>query len=212
MKIGIINYGIGNIGSVAGSLNNLGSDYIIIKKENDFDLIDKLILPGIGNFKKCKEILDSKNFTTKIREKVLIENIPILGICLGMQLLASFGKEGSGSKFIEGLNLIAGEVISLKEMGSKLVLPHIGWNNINIKKKSQITKNIPMNTDFYFVHSYAYTQINKKNIIAVAAYGVNFPVLINYKNIWGTQFHPEKSSKAGLEIIKNFINIDNVKN
>ena len=205
MKVGIINYGIGNISSVAGSLNNIGVEYIIIKKENEFDLVDKLILPGIGNFKKCKEILDKKNFSLKIKEKVLKDKIPILGICLGMQLLASCGNEGSDENFTEGLNLIDGKVVSLKDLGSNLVLPHIGWNNIKIKNQSNLIKNIPMNTDFYFVHSYAYTQIEEKNIIAVASYGVEFPVLINYENIWGAQFHPEKSSRAGLEIIKNFI-------
>ena len=205
MKVGIINYGIGNISSVAGSLNNIGIEHIIIKKENEFDLVDKLILPGIGNFRKCKEILDNKNFSSKIKEKVLKDKIPILGICLGMQLLASWGNEGSDESFVEGLNLIDGKVVSLKDLGSSLVLPHIGWNNIKIKNQSNLIKNIPMNTDFYFVHSYAYTQIEEKNIIAVASYGVEFPALINYKNIWGAQFHPEKSSRAGLEIIKNFI-------
>ena len=205
MKVGIINYGIGNISSVAGSLNNIGIEHIIIKKENEFDLVDKLILPGIGNFRKCKEILDNKNFSSKIKEKVLKDKIPILGICLGMQLLASWGNEGSDESFVEGLNLIDGKVVSLKDLGSSLVLPHIGWNNIKIKNQSNLIKNIPMDTDFYFVHSYAYTQIEEKNIIAVASYGVEFPALINYKNIWGAQFHPEKSSRAGLEIIKNFI-------
>ena len=205
MKVGIINYGIGNISSVAGSLNNIGVEYIIIKRENEFDLVDKLILPGIGNFKKCREILDKKNFSSKIKEKVLKDNIPILGICLGMQLLASWGNEGSDKNFTEGLNLINGKVVSLKDLGSNLVLPHIGWNNIKIKNQSNLIKNIPMNTDFYFVHSYAYTEIEEKNIIAVASYGVEFPVLVNYENIWGAQFHPEKSSRAGLELIKNFI-------
>jgi len=206
MIIGIINYGIGNIGSVIGSINKLGFKYKVIEKETEFDLIDKLILPGIGNFKSCKDILDSKNFTTKIRDKVLLDKVPILGICLGMQLLASYGAEGSENNFSEGLNLIEGKVVSLQHLGSKLILPHIGWNNINLKHKSSIVQSIPNDTDFYFVHSYAYTDIKKSYVIAEASYGVSFPVIINFNNVWGTQFHPEKSSTAGLEIIKNFIN------
>ena len=210
MQVGIINYGVGNIGSVIGSVNNLGYNYKIIEKETDFETADKLILPGIGNFKKCKEILDEKNFTFKIKESVLVKKKPILGICLGMQLLASSGTEGN-NKLSEGLNLINGKVINLKELGSNLVLPHIGWNNILIKKRSPILKNIPDNTDFYFVHNFAYTELSKVNIIAEASYGINFPVLINNKNVWGTQFHPEKSSKAGVEIIKNFIKLEHAK-
>ena len=206
MKVGIISYGVGNIGSVIGSINNLAIEYQIIKEEKEFDQIDKLILPGIGNFKKCKEILDKKNFTKIIREKVSKHKIPILGICLGMQLLAYLGTEGNKNNFSEGLKLIQGEVVNLKKLGSKSILPHIGWNNIKIKNTSPIIKNIPDNTDFYFVHSYAYSNIKKEYIIAETNYGINFPVIIQNKNVWGTQFHPEKSSKAGQEILKNFIN------
>ena len=206
MKIGIISYGIGNVGSVVGCINNLGAQYQIIKEENEFNGVDKLILPGVGNFKKCKEILDKKNFTKIIREKVLVHKIPILGICLGMQLLAHFGSEGNKSNFSEGLKLIEGNVESLRKLGTKLILPHIGWNSIKIKKPSPIIKNIPEKTDFYFVHSYAFTNIKKEYIIAETKYDIDFPVIIQYQNVWGTQFHPEKSSKAGQEILKNFIN------
>ena len=205
MKVGIISYGIGNVGSVIGCLNNLGVQYQIIKEKNEFNGVDKLILPGVGNFKKCKEILDEKNFTKIIREKVLIQKIPILGICLGMQLLAHLGSEGNKNKLSEGLKLIQGNVESLKKLGTKCILPHVGWNSIKIKKLSSIIKNIPDNTDFYFVHSYAFTNIKEEYIIAEAKYGINFPVIIQYRNVWGTQFHPEKSSKAGQEILKNFI-------
>ena len=206
MKIGIISYGIGNVGSVVGCINNIGVEYQVIKEKNEFNGIDKLILPGVGNFKKCKEILDKKNFTKIIREKVLINKTPILGICLGMQLLAYLGSEGNNEGFSEGLKLIKGNVENLKKLGSKSILPHIGWNSVKIQKPAPIVKNIPNNTDFYFVHSYAFTNIKKEYVIAETNYGIDFPVIIQYQNVLGTQFHPEKSSKAGQEIIKNFIN------
>ena len=125
-----------------------------------------------------------------------------------MQLLASKGTEGCiDNNTFEGLNLIKGKIVNLKKLGSKMILPHIGWNNVQMRKNSNITKNIPDETDFYFVHTYAYTDISEDCIIGYCKHGVKFPVIINNKNVWGTQFHPEKSSKAGLKIIENFINI-----
>ena len=205
MNIGIINYGVGNINSVVGAIKNLGYKYQVIEKVAEFDQTDKLILPGIGNFKKCIETLNLKGFSKKIKEKVSKDKIPILGICLGMQLLASGGTEGNNSTLSKGLNLIEGKVINLKELGTKSVLPHVGWNNIRIKNSSNILKGIPNNTDFYFVHNFAYHSINDEYIIAETNYDINFPAIIKKKHIWGTQFHPEKSSKWGLKIIKNFL-------
>ena len=205
MNVGIINYGIGNINSVAGAIKNLGYKYQVIEKVTEFDQIDKLILPGIGNFKKSIEILELKGFSKKIKEKVSKKKIPILGICLGMQLLASWGAEGSDATLLKGLNLIEGKVINLKELGTNSVLPHVGWNSIRIKNNSNILKGIPNNTDFFFVHSFAYHSINDKYVIAETNYDINFPAVITKEHIWATQFHPEKSSKAGLIIIKNFL-------
>ena len=205
MNVGIINYGIGNISSVVGAIKNLEYKHQVIEKVTEFDQIDKLILPGIGNFKKCIEILDSKGFTEKLKEKVLKDKIPILGICLGMQLLASWGAEGNDANLSKGLNLIEGKIINLKELGTNKELPHVGWNSISIKNSSNILKGIPNNTDFYFVHNFAYHSINDEYVIAEANYGINFPAVITKEHIWATQFHPEKSSKWGLKIIKNFL-------
>ena len=113
-----------------------------------------------------------------------------------MQLLAYLGSEGNNEGFSEGLKLIKGNVENLKKLGSKSILPHIGWNSVKIQKPAPIVKNIPNNTDFYFVHSYAFTNIKKEYVIAETNYGIDFPVIIQYQNVLGTQFHPEKSSKA----------------
>lgn len=205
MNVGIINYGIGNISSVVGAIKNLGYEYHVIERVRDFDQIDKLILPGIGNFKKCMETLNLIGFTKKIKEKVSNDKIPILGICLGMQLLASWGAEGNDATLSNGLDLIEGKIINLKELGTNKKLPHVGWNSISIKNDSNFLKDIPNNTDFYFVHSFAYHSINDEYVIAEANYGINFPAVITKEHIWATQFHPEKSSKWGLKIIKNFL-------
>ena len=208
MKLGIIKYGLGNIGSVYQSLKNIGSSPLIIEDPLEIKKVDKLILPGVGNFTKSKNILDDFGWTDEILDATLNLKKPILGICLGMQLLAEWGYEGfleNKNTRTEGLGLIRGEVVKLKDIGCKERIPHMGWNTVIWNDSPPLLSGIPSSTDFYFVHSYAFIPENKENIIAKADYSVPVTAIVNKENIWGTQFHPEKSSKAGLLIIKNFL-------
>lgn len=201
--IGIINFGLGNIGSIINALNKINEKCFLINGISDFQKAEKLILPGVGSFKMGMKMLGERGFDNQIRKTVIHDKKPILGICLGMQLFATSSEEDGLNP---GLNLIKAEVKKVKYLNG-FSIPHVGWNKIKQEKKNPIFNDIPDNTDFYFVHSYAFSNINQEYIVAEACYGVSFPVVVNYKNVWGTQFHPEKSSVAGLEIIKNFINL-----
>ena len=211
MKVAIIDYGVGNLGSVARSLESLKVKPILVNRPADINLADSIILPGVGNFTECAKILENDGWSKIILEQVNKKKKPILGICLGMQLLASFGLEGSlnqDSEGVKGLGLIPGSVINLKELGCNLSIPHVGWNEINLENKFEsVFYEIPKNTDFYFVHSYAFLPENLDHIIAKTEYGISIVAAVRNKHIWGTQFHPEKSSRAGLKLLENFINI-----
>ena len=206
MAVGIVNSGFANIGSLIGTIKSLNFNYKIVETIKDFIDVNSIILPGVGNFKECKKHLDDKGFSEQLVKEVKDNKKPLLGICIGMQLLGSRGFEGSlESDAVKGLNLIEGEIVSLRKLNCKEKLPHIGWNNLNCVKEDILTKGIENNTDFYFVHSYAFSKINKNEIIAKTSYGIDFPVVIRNGLVWGTQFHPEKSSKYGKQILKNFL-------
>lgn len=209
LKVGVIDYGVGNLASVMKALNFLNIDAILVEKTSTINLTDSLILPGVGNFANCKKLLDIGGWTQSILEESLVKQKPLLGICLGMHLLGSKGYEGSeNEKDITGLCLINGTVSSLKNSGCSARIPHVGWNSIVIKEpNSPIFNGIPDKTDFYFVHSYGFFPANTNNIVASVQYGgLLIPVAIQNRHIWGVQFHPEKSSKAGLRLLNNFYN------
>jgi glutamine amidotransferase len=208
MKIGIIDYGVGNLGSVYEALDELGVDPCLVDRPSDIHSVDKLVLPGVGGFKSCKTLLDDFGWTRAIQEEVLGFNKPILGICLGMQLLASFGAEGAAEdEFTEGLDLIPGKVVNLEALGCKERVPHVGWDDVTPCVSSHnLMRGIPDGTDFYFVHSYAFIPDNPDVISASCYYGsVDIAAAVSQQNICGTQFHPEKSSKAGYKLLQNFI-------
>jgi glutamine amidotransferase len=207
MKIGIINFGIGNIHSLSNALNEIKTNYCIIESPSDLYKVDAFILPGVGSFTDSKKRLDENNWTQEIIEQVKFQNKAMLGICLGMQLLADSGTEGHSTTATPGLGLISGNVNHLSTFGCNLRTPHVGWNSINKIKKSSILENLNSGSDFYFVHSYAFTSTNQDHIIATTQYGIDFPVVIQKERIFGVQFHPEKSSKAGFLILKNFIKL-----
>lgn len=204
--ITIIDYGMGNLRSVQKALETLGAEVNISSKKEDLKNADKLILPGVGAFPDAMNNLRERGLFDVIREEVIDNKKIILGICLGVQLLAEKGYE---LKECEGLGLIPGEVIKFDVEKYKLKIPHVGWNNlINIKKDCPLFKNFEENElSFYFVHSYHFKTRLEEHIAAECNYGINFTAVVHKDNVYGTQFHPEKSQRAGLKLLENFINI-----
>jgi len=206
LKVGILDYGVGNLASVYRALEHLATAPIAVSRAVDIHKVDKLILPGVGSFTDCKLILDQGGWSDELREAVLVNKKPLLGICLGMQLLAGLGEEGAYDwNFTKGLGLIPGKVLNLLSLGCDKRTPHVGWNTVYLKNQNSLFKNISTATDFYFVHSYAFVPDDEQMIIAEVNHGVTFAAAVAHDQVWGTQFHPEKSSKAGLQILKNFV-------
>jgi len=202
MKIAIINYGMGNLGSVRRSLENIGVNVIVAENPKQLSDANKIILPGVGAFGEGMKKLRNDGWVEALQIQVIEEHKPLLGICLGMQMLASLSEENGLN---EGLNFISGKVIRLDNLGCKFRIPHVGWNEAKHQESTPLFKNIPQSMDFYFVHSYTFTSDNQVNVIATSAYGISVTAAIQKDHIFGTQFHPEKSAKAGQQILKNFI-------
>ena len=211
MKIAIIDYETGNLKSVSKALelasNNVlkKSNIEIINSAKDLNNFDKVVLPGQGSFKQCYQSLNSiHGILDGLTDFVIVKKKPILGICVGMQLFANFGDEDGGS---DGLGWIEGKVkkISLKDLSLKL--PHMGWNNIKISSHSKLLSGINNDSHFYFVHSYSYDVDEKKYVSATTNYSVDIASAIEKDNIFGTQFHPEKSQANGIKILENFVKI-----
>ncbi len=202
-KIAIIDYGMGNLRSVENACKKLGYEVKIVSVPSELSRFDKLILPGVGSFKKAMKMLNDNNWIKIIKFEVIDKKKPILGICLGMQLFASESEEFGISK---GLGIIKGKIKFLKNLNCKKKIPHIGWNSIIIKESHPFLKEVENNTDFYFVNSYVFLPEDKKFIMANTKYDVEFCSIIAKENIFGVQFHPEKSSKAGRKLLENFLN------
>lgn len=197
----IIDNQMGNIRSVTNALLLLGADYLVSDAPSDIAMADGLILPGVGNFEKAMSNLNKKELTQEIINFVK-QGKPLLGICLGMQLLFDSSDEGYP---IPGLGLIKGEVLSLKGRVNDLAVPHIGWNDLMVKK-SVLFEEVNNGDCVYFVHSYAvYT--TEQYIMATTDYGTNVVAAVEKGNIYGVQFHPEKSQQVGLKILENFIKL-----
>ncbi len=206
MKVGVLDYGVGNLGSVLRALEELRATPLLIDRAIDAHHADALILPGVGGFAECKQILDKGGWSEAIREEVLAYKKPLLGICLGMQLLADVGEEGaSADRPTAGLGLIPGRVVGLRSLGRSVRIPHVGWNSILKRGDNSLFDGIPDGTDFYFVHSYTFVSESSEDVIAVTDYGTDVTAAVARGNVWGTQFHPEKSSRAGFRLLKNFI-------
>ena len=208
MNVTIVDYNSGNISSVINSFTEVAKGTVNLEVTSDLNKIkssDKVVLPGQGSFKSCIDALNSINgLTDTLDEFVMIDKKPLFGICVGLQMFADVGYEETETK---GLGWIPGKVSKIDNKNGKYKLPHIGWNQINIVKDSKIFKNIENNSHMYFVHSYEFIPEDKNIITATTDYSTNFVCSVEKENIFGTQFHPEKSDKIGLKIIENFINI-----
>lgn len=199
--IGIIDYGVGNIKAFANIYKNFDMSFRIVKNISEFENITKLILPGVGSFDHAMTSLENSGMREKLDELVLERKIPVIGICVGMQMLAKSSEEGT----LNGLGWIDGIVKKFDKSKIKNgPLPHMGWNNFNIEKKNKIFENLEENPRYYFLHSYYFECHNKDNVIATATYGEKFDCMINYENIYGIQCHPEKSHHNGMQLLKNF--------
>ena len=196
----IINYGVGNFGSVEKALKFLGKDVIVSNSLQVVKRAHKIILPGVGAFRDAIGFLNKENLTPLIREEVA-RGKPLLGICLGLQLLFNESEEGG---LFKGLSLVNGRVIKFK---GDMKVPHMGWNSIHKLGNSYLLNNIPDNTYFYFANSFYADVEDRGTVKGTTDYGITFPSVIEKGNIFGTQFHPEKSGKMGLRLLKNFANI-----
>ena len=208
MNVTIVDYNSGNISSVINSFKEVAQDKVNIKVTSDLNQIksgDKVVLPGQGSFKSCVDALNKiKGLADTLNEFVITNKKPLLGICVGLQMFADIGYEETETK---GLGWISGKVSKIDNQNGKFKLPHIGWNQINIVKESEIFRNIENNSHMYFVHSYEFIPNDKNVISATTDYSSNIVCSVEKENIFGTQFHPEKSDKIGLKIISNFINL-----
>jgi len=208
MNITIVDYNSGNISSVVNSFKEVAQNKVNIEVTADLKRIkssDKLVLPGQGSFKSCVDALNNINgLVDTLNEFTIANKKSLLGICVGLQMFADLGYEETETK---GLGWISGKVSKIDNQNGKYKLPHIGWNQINIIKESKIFKYIENNSHMYFVHSYEFIPEDKNVISATIDYSSNIVCSVEKENIFGTQFHPEKSDKIGLKIIENFINL-----
>ena len=211
MLITVVDYGVGNLRSIAKSIekanseNDLNYSVIISSDLRDIKKADKLVLPGQGSFKACREgIRNIKGLDEELNESVMNKKKPIYGICAGMQL---FGTTGYEEEETLGLNWIEGDVIKIKPGSDNLKIPHMGWNELNIKNISEVFKNVEDKSHAYFIHSYEFLPKNKEVVSLSTNYGTEIVAAICYKNIFGSQFHPEKSQDTGIKILTNFLKI-----
>lgn len=200
--ITIIDYGIGNISAFQNVFSRLNISSKVAKKKSDLKNTSKIILPGVGSFDYAINQLNYSGMRDKLDELVLVEKIPVLGICVGMQMMGRKSEEGSS----RGLNWIDGDVIKFDEslISHRVKLPHMGWNEAKSIKSSKLFKGINKDSIFYFLHSFYFKCKEEDNTIAISEYGISFSSAINSKNIYGIQFHPEKSHNNGEKLLKNF--------
>jgi glutamine amidotransferase len=199
----IVDYGVGNLASIKNMLKKLGLEALISSSPDDIAAADKLILPGVGAFDTCAEKLRQSGLQELLDKKVLHEGTPVLGVCVGMQLLS----EGSEEGVLPGLGWIPGRVIKFRQeqlpVGFKV--PHMGWTEVTSAQPSRLLDNMYAEPRFYFVHSYYFDPSRQTDILLEARYGYTFTAAVEHRNIVGVQFHPEKSHKFGMRLLENFV-------
>lgn len=199
--ISIIDYGVGNIQAIVNIYKSLHIPVKAVKDKDGFESTEKLILPGVGSFDHAMCEFEKSGMKNVVEEMVIQRKIPILGICVGMQMLADRSDEGIKS----GLGWISGQVKSFATMNlPNLPMPHMGWNDVIPEPNSKLFSGIENDSKFYFLHSYFFECANREDSIATAFYGNNFSCTVNREHIYGAQFHPEKSHRYGISLLKNF--------
>ena len=204
MRVLVIDYGMSNLGSIRQALEQCGAQVFVSSKPVELKTATHIILPGVGAYKDGMDNLKKFGWLEALQKVVLKDKVPLLGICLGMQLLADKGEEGG---ITQGLGFVPGEVRKFVPTKPEERIPHVGWNEVYPKGDNPLFAGIPAGTDFYFVHSYHSIPKNKENIMCTTPYCGKFVSGVVKDNVYGTQFHPEKSSRAGFQLLKNFLNL-----
>ena len=202
--ITIVDYGMGNLSSIKGALEYLGVACEVVSDPNRISKAEKIILPGVGSFCKAMDIIIERDIDKALLEAVLIRKIALLGICLGMQLLATDGEEGGPCA---GLNFINATIRKLEPTMPECKIPHVGFNSVCFKSGKRMFEGVTSGADFYFIHSYRMVCADDSTVAATTKYGLEFVSAVEKGNIWGCQFHPEKSQKNGLRLLRNFIEL-----
>lgn len=200
-RIGLIDYGTGNVGSVRNALEFLGVPTTPVTRPADFDAVSHLILPGVGAFGAAMNRLRQLDLLDSLRDQILVRQKPFLGICVGMQILATMGTEFGDQP---GLDVVPGRIERLDLLSPGLPLPHVGWNSLTLVRPDPLFTGLPEHPDVYFVHSYGLPAAPNPDIAATCDYGGEFVAAVQRDRVFGVQFHPEKSQRAGLRILANF--------
>ncbi len=202
-RVAIVDTGLCNVDSIWRALEQCGAKGDVTRDPHDLDVADKIVLPGVGAFPDAMRLLNEYGLVDAIRENVIDHGIPVLGVCLGMQLLASRSCEVAPT---DGLGLIPGDVVRLLPLGGERV-PHVGWNEVHANRASLLLGSIPDGADFYFVHSFHLRCLASDDVVATTPYCGGVTSMVERDHIFGTQFHPEKSQLHGLTLLKNFVAI-----
>jgi len=203
-RVAVVDYGAGNLDSVARALEECGARPVVTAEKGEVERADAIVLPGVGAFARGMAGLRSTGLEEALSERVWANGVPFLGLCLGMQLLAAASDESPG---VAGLGWFDAEVRRLEPNGELERVPHVGWNELRIDRDSRLLAQIPSGTDFYFVHSYYVDCADQHDVIATTPYCSGFPSVIGRGNVCGVQFHPEKSQRAGFRLLRNFLEL-----